>query len=105
MVRNVKTLDKEYSTRKIKQVIVDPEDSDSMDQRSTALKEKNRQSAQKSRDNKKKYIINLELRIAEMESENQELKHLLAQSEHKYQMLEAKLKERHTFASATTVPE
>lgn len=48
--------------------MMEVEDSDSMDEKSSALKEKNRQSAQKSRDNKKKYIISLELRIAEMES-------------------------------------
>lgn len=74
---------------------MDAEDSESVDDRSTALKEKNRQSAQKSRDNKKKYIINLELRLEEMESENQELRQRLAEVEGRYKLLEARLGEGH----------
>lgn len=69
MVRNVKVLEgKEYTTRKIRKVIIDDEESESREDRNFALKEKNRQSAQRSRDNKKRYIVGLELRISELET-------------------------------------
>lgn len=108
MVRNVKTLEgKEYSTRKIRKVIVDAEDSDSVDDRGTALKEKNRHSAQRSRDNKKKYIINLELRLAEMETENQELRQRLAEAEYKCKLMESKIGEELPIlrSASTTIDE
>lgn len=67
MVRNVKVLEgKQYTTRKIRKVIIDEEESESREDRNIILKEKNRQSAQRSRDNKKKFIIDLELRVAEL---------------------------------------
>ena len=59
---------KEYTTRKIRKVIIDDEESESREDRNFALKEKNRQSAQRSRDNKKRYIVGLELRISELET-------------------------------------
>jgi hypothetical protein len=69
MVRNVKILEgKQYTTRKIRKVIIDEEDSESIGCKNHVLKEKNRQSAQRSRDNKKKFVINLELRVAELET-------------------------------------
>jgi hypothetical protein len=65
MVRNVKILEgKQYTTRKIRKVIIDDEDSESMSCKNQMLKEKNRQSAQRSRDNKKKFMASLELRVA-----------------------------------------
>ena len=104
MVRNVKVLEKQYTTRKIRKIIVDDEDSESQEEKGTVLKEKNRQSAQRSRDNKKKYMINLELRIAEIETENQELKEMLAQTQHRCAVLESKLKEHTDLGSVSTVP-
>lgn len=84
-------------------MILEEEDSDSADDRNVALKEKNRQSAQRSRDNKKKYIVSLELRLEEMENENQELRQRLAEAEHKNRILEAKLGQDHpTIQSAST---
>lgn len=69
MVRNVKILEgKQYCTRKIKKIIIDDEDTQSIVCKNQILKEKNRQSAQRSRDNKKKFMTSLELKVAELEN-------------------------------------
>ena len=78
MVRNVRTLEgKEYSTRKIRRVLVDSDEEDAT-VKVTVLKEKNRQSAQRSRDNKRRYIDGLELRLEELERENESLRQELS---------------------------
>lgn len=91
MVRNVKVLEgKQYTTRKIRKVIIDEEESESMEDKNIVLKEKNRQSAQRSRDNKKKFILDLELRVAELEAENNELRHKLSNCHCHHKLEDAK---------------